>query len=43
MAWRSSSLSIGEGVSSMIFWLRRCREQSRSPTCTTSPCVSAMI
>jgi len=26
-----TGVRIGEGVSSMIFWLRRCREQSRSP------------
>ena len=29
------------GVSSMTFWLRRCSEQSRSPSATTRPCAVA--
>ena len=33
MRSRSSGVSIGDGHSSMIFWLRRCIEQSRSPRC----------
>ena len=31
----------GEGASSMIFWCRRCTEQSRSPRWIVRPCASA--
>ena len=41
MAARTSSASPGAGVSSMSFWWRRCVEQSRSPSHTALPCVSA--
>jgi hypothetical protein len=33
----------GAGASSMIFWWRRCMEQSRSPSQTAFLCVSARI
>ena len=39
----SSSEMLGDGVSSMIFWLRRWIEHSRSPKWTTLPCRSPMI
>ena len=40
----AGALLVGEerrGASSTSFWLRRCNEQSRVPTTTTLPCVSA--
>jgi hypothetical protein len=37
-----SALSTGDADSSMIFWLRRCTEQSRTPTAQAVPCPSAM-
>ncbi len=40
-AARSSGVSPGAGASSMIFWCRRCRVQSRSNRCTACPCRSA--
>ncbi len=36
-AARCASVRPGAGASSMSFWLRRCMEQSRSPTTTTPP------
>src|SRR5687768_18131285 len=36
-----SSVRNGAGASSTSFWLRRCSEQSRVPTTTTLPWVSA--
>ena len=43
MRARSSSSSAGEGLSSIIFWWLRCTEQSRSPSATTLPWLSAII
>jgi hypothetical protein len=43
MAWRMSAGNAGRGDSSMSFWWRRCAEQSRSPTHTQLPWLSAMI
>src|SRR5882672_11307415 len=40
---RSLSFSAGEGLSSSIFWCRRCTEHSRSPRWMTLPCSSATI
>ena len=42
-ACRNDSLMPGAGVSSMIFWLRRWVEQSRSPSAITSPAPSPKI
>src|SRR5450830_1467841 len=41
MRWRRPGPTAGLGASSMIFWWRRCTEQSRSPRCTTWPWRSA--
>ncbi len=41
MRERWSSVRNGAGASSTSFWLRRCSEQSRVPTTTTLPWVSA--
>ena len=41
-AARCASVRNGAGASSTSFWLRRCSEQSRVPSTTTLPCVSAM-
>src|SRR5690348_17654040 len=38
---RWSSVKNGAGASSTSFWCRRCSEQSRVDTTTTSPCWSA--
>ncbi len=45
ICWRrpSSTSSSGLGLSSIIFWWLRCTEQSRSPSATTLPWLSAMI
>ena len=40
---RSSSARPGAGASSMTFWWRRWREQSRVPSAHTVPCASARI
>ena len=40
---RSDSGIPGAGLSSMIFWCRRCRVQSRSPSATTVPSGSPKI
>src|SRR5204863_48298 len=40
---RTSTVSPRAGVSSMTFWLRRCSEQSRSPSATTPPRPSPKI
>ena len=42
MAWRTSAGKAGAGLSSISFWWRRWAEQSRSPTHTQLPWVSAM-
>lgn len=39
---RTSGVRAGLGASSTSFWLRRWMEQSRSPRCTTLPCLSAI-
>jgi hypothetical protein len=41
IAARRAASSRGEGASSMIFWCRRWMLHSRSPRCSTVPCVSA--
>src|SRR5664280_2444161 len=43
MACRISSGKSGAGLSSTSFWWRRCAEQSRSPSQSVVPWVSAMI
>ena len=42
MRSRCAAVRNGAGASSTSFWLRRCSEQSRVPSTTTWPCVSAI-